>query len=139
MELEKKLDKAFHDKNVAIMGLNLANTSTAEHKVMIGDLHEKISDLEARIAVLLTSAAVTTPAMEGEQSGAGQADPGSQPASEVGEDMGVEPADDDGDQPEAKKSLVICPICDMTGDYGEVEQHMKDTHVDTHHICAECI
>ncbi len=53
--------------------------------------------------------------------------------------MGVEPADDDGDQPEAKKSLVICPICDMTGDYGEVEQHMKDTHADMHHICTECI
>ena len=49
--------------------------------------------------------------------------------------MGVEPAGDDGSQPEAKKSLVICPICDMTGDYNEVEQHMKDTH----HICAECI
>ena len=34
---------------------------------------------------------------------------------------------------------MICPICDTTGDYDEVEQHMKDTHADTHHICAECI
>ncbi len=55
---------------MAITGMNLANTNSAEHEVMISDLHEKISDLEARIAVL-TSAAVTTPATEGEQSGAG--------------------------------------------------------------------
>ncbi len=129
-ELEGKLDKAVHDKNVAITGLNLANTSTAEHKVTIGDLHEKIDDLEARIAVLLASAASTTPAMGGEHSGAGRVEPGSQPASEAGEDTGVEPAGDDGSQPEAKKSLVICPICDTTGDYEELEQHMKDTHAD---------
>ena len=56
---------------MAITGLNLANTSAAEHEVMIGDLHEKISDLEARIAALLTSAAATTPATGGEHSGAG--------------------------------------------------------------------
>ena len=53
--------------------------------------------------------------------------------------MGVEPAGDADGQPDAKKLLVICPICDFTGTYEEVEQHMKDQHADTHHICAECI
>ncbi len=76
-ELEKKLDKAICDKNMAITGMNLANTSTAEHEVMIGDLHEKISDLEARIAILLTSVNATTPDMGGKHSGAGQVEPGS--------------------------------------------------------------
>ena len=57
----------------------------------------------------------------------------------MGKDTGVEPTGDDDGQPETKKSLVIYPICDTTGDYDEVEQHMKDTHADTHHICAECI
>ncbi len=138
-ELGKKLDKAVKDKNVAITGMNLANTSTAEHEVTIGDLYEKIGDLEARIATLLTSATAATPATGGESSGAGQVEPGSQPASEVGEDTGVELAGDDGSQPEVKRSLVICPICDIMGTYEEVEQHMKDEHVDTHHICTECI
>ena len=55
---------------MAIMGMNLANTSAAEHEVTIGDLHE-IGDLEARIAVLLTLVAMTTPATEGKHSGAG--------------------------------------------------------------------
>ncbi len=53
--------------------------------------------------------------------------------------MGVQPAGDDGDQPEVKKSLMIYPICDTTGDYDEVEQYMKETHADTHHSYAECI
>ena len=53
--------------------------------------------------------------------------------------MGVEPAGDDDGQPEVKRSLVICPICDVMGTYEEVEQHMKDEHADTHHICTECI
>ena len=66
-------------------------------------------------------------------------EPGSWLASEAGEDMGVEPAGDNGSQPEAKRSLVIYPICDITGAHEEVEQHMKDKHVDTHHICMECI
>ncbi len=70
-ELQEQLDKAVHDKNMAITGLNLANTSAAKHGVMIGDLHEKIGDLEARIAVLLALAAVTTPTIGGEPSGAG--------------------------------------------------------------------
>ena len=131
-ELEKKLD-------MAITGMNLVNTSAAKHEVTIGDLHEKIGDLEARIATLLILVTATTPATGGESSGAGQVEPGSQPASEAGEDTGVEPAGDDGSQPEAKQSLVICPICDVTGAYEEVEQHMKDKHADTHHICAECI
>ncbi len=37
-ELEKKLKKATDNKNMAITGMNLANTSAAEHEVMIGDL-----------------------------------------------------------------------------------------------------
>ncbi len=53
--------------------------------------------------------------------------------------MGVEPTGNDGSQPEVKKSLVICPICNTTGVYDEVEQHMKDTHADTYHICTKCI
>ncbi len=70
-ELEKKLDKATQDKNVAITGMNLANTSKATYEVMIRDLHKKIGDLEARIAILLTSATVTTPTTGGESSRAG--------------------------------------------------------------------
>ncbi len=33
---------------------------------------------------------------------------------------------------------MICPICNFTGTYEEVEQHMKEEHADTHHICVEC-
>ncbi len=55
------------------------------------------------------------------------------------EDTGVEPIGDDDGQLETKKSLVICPICDFMGTYEEVEQHMKNEHADTYHICVECI
>ncbi len=40
VELEKKLDKANEDKKIAITGMNLVNTSVAEHEVMIGDLQD---------------------------------------------------------------------------------------------------
>ena len=56
---------------MAITGMNLVNTSMAEHEVTIRDLQEKISNLEARIAILVTSAAMITPATGGKFSGTG--------------------------------------------------------------------
>ena len=70
-EMEKQLVKANQDKNLAITGMNLANTSTAEHEVTIGNLQERIGDLKARITILMAEAAATTPGMGGKSSGTG--------------------------------------------------------------------
>ena len=56
---------------MAITGMNLVNTSAAEHEVKIGDLQGKIGDVEARITILVTSVTASTPATGGKFSGAG--------------------------------------------------------------------